>query len=174
MELIRMQIVKGNLLNASEQYIAHQCNCITTVPHGISEKIFEKYPHANVYKTRCSCALTKKQTRNCRCPTARRDNPGTIDIRHHHQQHDGGVINMLAQYYPGTARFKNDFPVDRIRYFQSCLDRISEMEGLESVAFPFRIGCGLAGGDWTIYSRMLESFSKRVSERGVRVVIYEM
>ena len=30
---------------------------------------------------------------------------------------------------------------------------------LPSIAFPEQIGCGLAGGDWGAYERMLEEFA---------------
>jgi O-acetyl-ADP-ribose deacetylase (regulator of RNase III) len=175
-----LRIVDGDLLNASEQYIAHQCNCVATKPHGISTAIFKKFPYANVYKSRlpprCTCSFSVGGAVRCKC--ARRDLPGTIDV-HPVPGRGGfqrGVINMIAQVYPGTARFKGDLPLDRVGYFQQCLDKIAEIPKLHSVAFPYRIGCGLAGGDWDMYLSMLEKFSESVNtgDRCVKVVVYQL
>ena len=45
---------------------------------------------------------------------------------------------------------------------------------LESVAFPYLIGCGLAGGDWQSYGAMVSDFARRVGEHGVRVTIVKL
>jgi hypothetical protein len=37
-----------------------------------------------------------------------------------------------------------------------------KIEKLESIAFPWRIGCGAAGGNWEKYMKMIEGFSEYV------------
>jgi len=44
------------------------------------------------------------------------------------------------------------------------------MLGLESVAFPHSIGCGLAGGDWAAYRAAIERFAVRNPAISVVVV----
>jgi len=39
------------------------------------------------------------------------------------------------------------------------------------VAFPFKIGCGAAGGDWTVYRAMIKAFAEKT---GVKVRIYKL
>ena len=43
-------------------------------------------------------------------------------------------------------------------WFQDCLDAIGKLN-LKSVAFPYDIGCGLAGGKWARYDDMLQKFA---------------
>ena len=43
-------------------------------------------------------------------------------------------------------------------WFQECLDAIGKLN-LKSVAFPYEIGCGLAGGKWACYDNMLQKFA---------------
>ena len=40
--------------------------------------------------------------------------------------------------------------------------KITKIENLKSIAFPFKIGCNLAGGNWNNYLNMLEAFSSKV------------
>ena len=39
------------------------------------------------------------------------------------------------------------------------------------IYFPYKIGCGLAGGDWTEYKKMIERFRDDVVEYGFEVFI---
>ena len=43
------------------------------------------------------------------------------------------------------------------------------LPGLSSIAFPYRIGCGLAGGEWTAYASLLQAFARDAPS--VRVVL---
>lgn len=45
-----IKIVEGNLLDSKEQYIGHQCNCVTSHAKTLAEQIFKKYPYADTYK----------------------------------------------------------------------------------------------------------------------------
>ena len=91
-----------------------------------------------------------------------------------------GVLNLFAQYHPGKAGGgggrggggggPDDSAAARQRYFAACLACVGrEVRGLRSVAFPFRVGCGLAGGDWPAYRALLEAFAR--AHPGVDVVL---
>jgi len=57
------------------------------------------------------------------------------------------------------------------KYFKSCLDRMLEIPDLGSIAFPYKIGCGAAGGTWGAYQAMIEAFTAKTS---ANVVVYRM
>lgn len=152
-----MRIIDGSILDSQEQYIAHQCNCLTTNSAGVARLIFDKYPFSNVYKDRMSPSEI-----------------GTIDIRGD-GENDRFVINMFAQYYPGHSRYpesSKDGIAARKQYFQDCLDLISKIKDIKSIAFPWKIGCRLAGGNWDDYYSMLEKFADNNSH--IDVVIYRI
>lgn len=144
-------VIKGNLLDAPEDYICHQCNSITTKSKGLSSAIFERFPEADIYKDR-------------QIP----DTPGTIKIR-------GRIINMIAQYYPGPPKFGNDTTQMRKYWFSECLAEIeTHLKGKGTIvrlALPWRIGCGLAGGNWNEYLQVLEYFAAKNSD-WISVVLY--
>ena len=130
----------NNILNYEPPYyIAHQCNCTSKKPMGLSAQMFKKYPEANDYKN------------------GTHGQPGTIKIHGH-------VINMFAQI--NTGKPKNpETKESRLELFKQCLAQIeTELKG-ETVVFPNKIGCGLAGGDWTQYEQLLNNL------KDVRVII---
>lgn len=84
------------------------------------------------------------------------------------------VIALIAQYYPGHPRFPNSSRggfAARQKAFQHCLDKIAQLPYLTSVAFPWQIGCGAAGGDWSVYRQMIEKFAEATD---VPVRIYRL
>lgn len=160
--------VTGSLLEASEDYIAHQCNCISISAAGIAASIFKCHPVANDYRRRHDAESHKRK-----CPGI--DQLGTIRVHAVEDASYRGVINMMAQHYPGASQ-KNyrgkDLPKDRLCAFESCLDAIAGIDGITSVAFPHRIGCGLAGGRWSTYRRLLNTWAD--AHPDIRVVIYRL
>lgn len=151
---MKLEIAHGSLLDSEAQYIAHQCNCVTTRGAHLSRDIFSRYPYADIYSCR-----TKTDWRNSE------DKPGTITVKGNgvDQRY---VINMFGQIFPGKPKFPDSkidgYEARRIN-FRKCLIAILKIQNLNSIAFPWKIGCGLAGGDWDIYYKMIEGFSSYVS-----------
>jgi O-acetyl-ADP-ribose deacetylase (regulator of RNase III) len=142
----------GDLLNSSDQYIVHQCNCTSSNYKGLSKAIVEKFPYATFYAKRNRI-------------------PGTIEIKG-----DGinerFIIGMFAQNYTGLPLYNNDTYELRLKWFASCLDIIALIPDIKSIGFPYNIGCGLAGGDWKDYLDMIKEFAKK--NKHVIITIYEI
>ncbi len=155
-------VKEGDLLKATEQYIVHQTSCRVRRGLGLAKVIFDRFPHANVYKI-------KSQAWSVASVGKQHSRPGTIDVRGGTGGNGRGVINLMGQDHPGK---RPEAWEDRQIYFTWGLTCIAEIEGLRSVAFPHGIGCGLAGGRWRNYEAMLRDFATRVAP--VRVVIYKL
>jgi len=143
--------VSGNVLDAKEDYICHQCNCITSNSMGLAKDLFERYPHANTYRNRR------------RYQPDTHDKPGTILVADR-------IINMFAQLSPGKPT-KQETRSMRLHWFEQCLTHISQLPNIKSIAMPSHIGCGLAGGDWKVYRGLLQQF---VQDHNITVVLYTM
>jgi len=50
----KIVIIQGNLLDSKEDYICHQCNCVTRLSKGLSNEIFRRFPTTDTYKKRFS------------------------------------------------------------------------------------------------------------------------
>lgn len=149
-------IVEGDLLDAKEQYIVQQCNCYTVRGHGLSKTIADRYgPPADPYTSRRPMG-----TRNLAIPEDR-DKPGTVRIL------ADRVVCLFAQLCPGKPHrfasypnYQMDTTVQRVRWFKQCLEELERL-GPTSLAFPWTIGCGLAGGNWFTYRAMIEDFAEK-------------
>lgn len=158
-------IKEGNLLEATEEYIVQQ-NCCTAIrAQGLSAAIAAKWPECNPYSSRKPFAprLNWAAERD-------RDIPGTIRVL------GGKVICAFAQYKHGSGKDPSSivYPDDkesRCVYFQQCLEKIAEIAP-KSLAFPYGIGCGLAGGNWTVYSAMIDAFAQKYPQ--ISIVIYKL
>ena len=145
--------------------IAQQSNCVTCRPWGLAKGIADKLPYGCSYQDR---TLLSNNT----CVIADRATPGTIDVRYPTEGYEDSpyVINMFAQWEKSKPfrYYTNPSPIDsyqsRIEWFQDCLEAIPNIKPPpESIAFPYQIGCGLAGGDWKIYEAMLLEFAEQTN-----------
>jgi hypothetical protein len=130
--------IDGDILEFEQNYfIAHQCNCKSTVPYGLAKSIFDKYPYSNIYNDN-SVRI-----------------PGNIIVRKN-------VINMLGQVYPGRSS-KYETKEQRKHLFNFCLKAIQnyfkDKQDIKLV-FPKNIGCNLAGGNWKDYEQLLIDFEQ--------------
>ena len=150
-----LKVIQGDLTQATQTYLCHQCNCVTNRSAHLARIVFRAFPYADVY--------TERKTP---------DVPGTIILRGNGQD-QRYVVALFGQYYPGKTKYPNS-PKDgwaaRFQFFQMALEELKKLpEG--SFAFPWRIGCGAAGGNWDDYYAALEDFAGAISND---VVIYRL
>ena len=145
---------KGNLVTGNYPIFCHQVNCQGVMGAGLAKQIRSKYPIVyEEYKEYCQSTDNKLGT-----------NYYTSTL--------GGrvCVNMFAQDKYGRNRRYTDYSA-----FKSCLDDLASYlnKNFKSlpVAFPYGIGCGLAGGDWNIILGMLTDFSQKVDNDVVIVYL---
>lgn len=152
--MVIVGVVNDDLLNSKEDYICQQCNCNTKKGFGLSKYISDRFPWANVYKKR-----------------SQPDTPGTLKILEHPEEPDKffRVICLMGQWLPGKPMtYKNYYPTtfedtykNRKKWFKSCL-KILDKNNYGKIAMPYLIGCGLAGGRWSDYKKMLEECKTQI------------
>lgn len=152
-----IKIINGDLLLAKEKYIIHQCNCITSNPGTLAKDLFNKFPYANTYKFRKRFDKTTF------------DIPGSIDIMGDGKK-ERYIINLYSQIYPSKPRSYEDSFENRVTYFREGLDKISQIKNITSIAMPYNIGCGIAGGDWNLYYKEIENFADKIK---LPVILYK-
>ena len=136
-------IKTGDLLSATEDIIGHQVNCFGAAG-GLAYHVFNKWPDAkNDYMHLVTRLKMKKALLGMAQLTG--------------QQKDGHIIaNIYGQYQPGAD------------YRPDALEKALAMLGEEartmncSVALPYGISCGIAGGDWNEVLQIIERTMKDV------------
>ena len=154
----------GDLLEATDDYIVHQTNCMTRSAGGLAKAIFDKWPHANTYSGKHRRTL------------------GRMSV-HGDGKRLRRVVNIYGQHRPGApTNHGKDTRANRLQCFQRALRQLAHYimatrTGHATVAFPARIGCGLARGDWTKYQRALLQFTNMVNAKEgltVRTTVYRL
>lgn len=129
----------SDLILESNNYdaIAHGCNCFNTMGGGIAYGISKSFPEARV-----ADAVTMPGDIN---------KLGNIEIVPIKEHKDGDIIATVVNCY---TQFK---PGQDVSYsaIDLCLRKLnSEFKG-KHIALP-QIGCGIAGGLWSIVKQMIE------------------
>ena len=129
-----MKIIKGSLLDIRQGIIIHQVNAKYVMGAGIAKQIRAMWPqHYDDYMSKdlkLGHIVRTKVTNYF------------------------GIMGIIAQDgYGRDKRYTN------YKAFKSCLIQIDKLhQGTPNVKIymPFGIGCGLAGGEWSVISKLIE------------------
>lgn len=144
-----IEFVNGDLLDALDNQevnvICHVVNCRGVMGGGIAKSIRERYP--SVYK----------------------------DYRELYQKIGGGadllgysqiccidpegvktVFNLHAQLDYGTHKRQLNYGALGACFYEM----LTDLHSKDIVGFPYLLGCGLAGGDWSIVLEMIKYYFK--------------
>ena len=143
-----MIVMSGDVLETPIEIIAHQVNCLGTMGAGLAKQIKDKYPQVESwYKIYCHRRYTQTIL-----------GTGQIVCQANHT-----FFNIFGQYGYGTSKrqtdyeaFKSGFKDAILKYRFMDNDYNSQLK----IAIPYHIGCGLAGGEWKIISKILEQLEK--------------
>lgn len=138
----------GNLLESNCDIICHQVNCQKVMGSGIAKQIREKWPV--VYYTYCDLI---EYYRDLGLVDDSSDLLGQMQLI---KTEDKYVANFFSQdkYLPRSI-CHTDYKAFRM----CCVKLKDQVIGLNknlTIGFPYKIGCGLAGGDWSIVEKIIE------------------
>lgn len=136
----------GDILKSGEGILCHQVNCFGFTG-GPADAVFRKYPTAEAEYHK---VLKKEKPR------------GLLGTAQFVDDESGRVIaNAFGQFYPGQ-----DYRPESLKSALHEVALFARKEGL-SVAVPYKISCGICGGDWDEVQKILAKTMKNV-----RCVIY--
>lgn len=162
-----IEFINGDITKKDNiQVIVHQCNCVTIKAAQLAWAIFDAFPWADIYSIREGKNINPRNLE-------KGNKPGEIIVRGNGKD-KRFVINILGQVYPGKSRFVQsslDGVQTRESYFKEALNKIAKIKNLKSIVFPDHIGCGVAGGSWANYKKMIEEFTEEVEKKGTKVCI---
>jgi len=149
-----IKFVVGDLLEAKEDIICHQVNCQGAFGAGIAKQIAKEYPE------------TKKEYVDY-CEN-RKGLLGDVLVT---VEEDFLIANLFGQVNYGSygkhfKKFGRQTIYPSLKY---AMEKLKNEFPNESYAFPYLMGCGLAGGDWDVVLDMI----KDVFEDN-DVVIYDL
>lgn len=142
-----INLIKGNILDSKDQCIIHQGNCESSYAKGLAKSIFDKFPYADVYsrvRTPGTCIIVKPE-----------------DVKSsNNQSHKPVVACIFGQCNRGKPSATDSYE-QRKKWFSEGLEHFhKQASDIKSIAIPWGIGCGLAGGEWEDYLRLIIDFFK--------------
>jgi O-acetyl-ADP-ribose deacetylase (regulator of RNase III) len=177
-------IIDGDLTTADVDMIIQQCNCLTISSYGLSQAIktslcVDPYGHRRCLPGKKNCAVKED-----------RGKVGTVMIYKIKSHRPNYVACLFAQFSPSKpSLYHSDLLKDhidpitmepitdsneqRMVWFNRCLNKLAHRIiklKCKKVAFPYMIGCGLAGGSWDKYGKILTHWAK-LNESNFNVVI---
>ena len=144
-----IKIIQGSLMDATENIIAHQVNCKGVMGSGIAKQIRSAYPNVYaMYQKKCQSAMNIKDTKGLlgHCQILSRG------ILSNNTSGERYVANLFGQHEFGYGKNYTDYRALETAFTQ--LKAFAEEHGF-SIAMPYYIGCGRAGGDWNVVAPMI-------------------
>lgn len=143
-----MKYIDGDILEITDGFIVHQVNCQGVMGAGLAKEIRKKYKVVyDVY------------SRTVRGSTDKKHLLGHSEIIYVTEKLM--VVNLYGQLNYGTGERQTDYNA-----FEQALQNFAQVYNTAKkyitspmpVYFPYKIGCGLAGGDWKIISELIEHY----------------
>lgn len=149
-----IKIVDGDLLQANIPLIAHQTNCLGVMGAGIAKAIKNKWPDVYIqYKDLCKSYYYSKFLLGISQFCKTHDNP----IKY--------VVNLFGEYSytESVAPYENrhtDYKA--LDLALTILQTNCHNSNIKEIGIPYKLGCGLAGGDWdnVVYPMLQKLFEK--------------
>lgn len=143
-----LNIIKGSIFDTDADVIAHQVNCQGNMENGLAKQIKQRYPEVyKKYKTICEEDLKDKY----RTGALRTKLLGAVQYDCQNKSKPA-VVSLYAQEYFG----RDGKCYTNYSALRTCLSRLNDLCRGKKIALPYKIGCGLGGGDWNIVTKIIE------------------
>lgn len=133
-----MEVITGDLFNVTEGIIAHQVNCQGVMGSGVAAIVRRLYPEAyESYRELCQRFAPASLL-------------GTVQpVR---VTEDLLLLNVFGQEGFGDVRRNTSYDAT-----DEAWGKIGERYRGRTIHIPYLMGCALGGGDFTIYSAIVDS-----------------
>ena len=159
-----MKIVEGNLLDLFDEgifkYIAHQVNCQGVMGSGIAKQIKKRYPM--IFEGYQDFIEVQEND--------------TIGLASIDYVDDGRYV---IQLYGQRDYGKGDRHTNYSALASALVNAVSQISGPSYtnpiyIGIPYKMSCGLGGGDWSIVTLLLEDLEKIYNVEFIAVKLPEL
>ena len=133
-----MKIIEGDLLKIEHGYILHQVNCVGATG-GLAGALRRMWPAAfESYRNACIIYGGYQQA--------------LLGSFRYSWEAEPKIVHIFGQVYPGP---NTDYAAAE-KAISGFANELTIMHSKSEVYVPYGMGCGLGGGDWSIYSKIIE------------------
>ena len=163
-----IKFINGNILDSEDDMICHQVNCNGVMGAGLAKQIANKFKKVFYdYQSKCSKFAFNKNALlgTCDFIECKSNNGNKLIITNLYGQKDANVKVRQTNYeflYRSLEKMLNYLNEQSILYNRPY-----------NVGIPYKLGCGLAGGNWHIVYAMIESFAINYPNISIKIYKYE-
>lgn len=127
-----------DILKVTEGVIVQQVNCRGVMGAGLAKQIRQAYPQVyNSYKKACSMYTPEQLL-------------GMVQLIKISDELT--ICNFFAQLNYGKSKVQTNYAA-----FELALNKLALKMGYDMpIYIPYKIGCGLAGGDWEVIKELID------------------
>lgn len=134
--------IYADALHTGAQLAVHQVNCQGVMGAGIAKQVRAEFPRVyDMYSRVCKLHSPEQLL-------------GSVQIV-------DGICNLYGQLSYGTDRVQTDYTA--VHKALGGLAKYCIKNNIKTIAIPYKIGCGLAGGDWDTYMDLITRFHDYVN-----------
>lgn len=136
--------ITGNVLDSDAPIIAHQVNCQGVMGAGVAKCIREKYPDIMTDYVRWCQNYDENYLL------------GLIQLYRINENEDKFIANCFAQSKKSRYGRLTNYEA----FYNSMISLVHAVDHYHlepRIAFPYKIGCGIGGGDWNIILAIIKS-----------------
>ena len=139
-----IKTIDCNLLESDSDIIAHCCNCYCTMGAGVALAIKNEYPEAY----------------DADCQTVKGDwkklGKVSLSVVKDPLTHKNTNIKAIANIY-GQHGMGGEKALNYDALYNGLVESKKRLKPtIKSLSLPYKLGCGLAGGDWRIVEKIIE------------------
>lgn len=142
--------------------ICHQVNCLGVMGAGLAKQMREKFPLMYLeYKRLCNSTADKRMLLG-----------QVLSTSVVYNGYEYTIANLFGQEQIGTRKRYTDYDALR-KALQTVRSIASPLPARPAwrVRIPYKMGCGLAGGDWNIVRRIIQ---EELVDHGIIVEIWKL
>ncbi len=164
---------QGDLLSASEPFIAHGVNCLGVMGAGVARAIAEKWPSSELkYKEFCYKYGTNPE-KLLGLSLATSEKEAEKVLFHLFTQPDVGLTERKVHYGALARAFSEmNNSLEYMRQFDEHMERETLRDPTITIPAPVvaipKVGAGLGGGDWELIAELINGTTPNIN-----IVVYE-
>lgn len=160
----KIPVIRQDILDADIDILIQQCNCYGVMGAGLAKSIRSAYPEAHEVDVAFPLPFGRERLGHW----------SVANVFHRHTNEPLQIINVYGQVNFGRQHKQTD-EYALIGALQRIFDSIHQHHldhGVRlKVGIPWKIGCGLGGGDWDL---VLLELTRSYNETGVDIRLYQI